>query len=425
MRRFPLVLALALALLCSATPPRAAARQPAADPKPLTKAQWREDLQHFARELAKRHANAFHHTTREQFERAVAELDAAIPSLEDHQIVVRLLQLTSKVGDAHTYVHLPQTFKRYPVVLFWFGRDLRVVRAAGEYKDALGTRVVKIGGVEIGEVQARLLSVLSQDENEWFVLGNSPAYMVIPEVLHTLGVVPDVGRAAFTFEDDKGKQFTMGVAPVVPDANLGSLLLSAAKSEPLYRQRPTEQFWFTHLPDSQTVYVNFRGYPKCGILGSCQEFDDLMKLVDERQPARLVVDMRQNGGGDFTKVRRGLIPAIKKRTEIDQPGRLFVVTGRRTLSAAMTNAIDFKKETNATIVGEPPGERPNSYQENDEMTLPNSRLVVSYSTKYYKFLDADAPAFMPDKRVDPNWGDYKAGRDPVLDWILSQPAGKD
>jgi len=54
------------------------------------------------------------------------------------------------------------------------------------------------------------------------------------------------------------------------------------------------------------------------------------------------------------------------------------------------------------------------------MKLPNSGLVVPYSTKYYKFLDEDAPAVMPDKRIDPNWADYKAGRDPVMDWILSQ-----
>ena len=46
----------------------------------------------------------------------------------------------------------------------------------------------------------------------------------------------------------------------------------------------------------------------------------------------------------------------------------------------MVNAIDFRKETNAILVGEPIGERPNSYSENDEMTLPDSRLVVSYST---------------------------------------------
>lgn len=53
------------------------------------------------------------------------------------------------------------------------------------------------------------------------------------------------------------------------------------------------------------------------------------------------------------------------------------------------------------------------------MTLPNSRLVVSYSTRYYKFLEEDAPAVMPDKRIDPNWADFRAGRDPVMDWILS------
>ena len=53
------------------------------------------------------------------------------------------------------------------------------------------------------------------------------------------------------------------------------------------------------------------------------------------------------------------------------------------------------------------------------MTLPNSRLVVSYSTRYYKFLEEDAPAVMPDKRIDPNWADFQMGRDPVMDWILS------
>ena len=72
------------------------------------------------------------------------------------------------------------------------------------------------------------------------------------------------------------------------------------------------------------------------------------------------------------------------------------------------------------LVGEPVGERPNSYSENDEMTLPNSGLVVSYSTRYYKFLDQDLPAFLPDVRIDPSWPDFRAGRDPVMEWILRQ-----
>ncbi len=53
------------------------------------------------------------------------------------------------------------------------------------------------------------------------------------------------------------------------------------------------------------------------------------------------------------------------------------------------------------------------------MTLPNSRLALSYSTKYYKFLEEDSPAVMPDKRMDPDWADFRGGRDAVMDWILS------
>jgi hypothetical protein len=381
----------------------------------LSKEQWREDLRYFARELQKRHKNLFHTVSKEEFTRMVAELDQAIPTLADHQIIVRMVEITAKVGDAHTYVHLPSTFKRYPLVPYWFGNELRVVRTTKEYKDALGAKIVKIGGFSMEDVKRRLLSVISQNENEWFVLNDSQYYLARPEVLHTLGIVPEANRAAFTFENEKGKQFTLDIRPVVPDANFNSLLVGAAKEEPLYRQRPNEQFWFTYLPDSQTVYVNFKSYDSLG-----ENAKKLFQTVDANPTKKLVIDMRQNGGGDYTKGREYLISAVKRRPAINQKGRLFVAVGRRTFSAAMNNAVDFRKQTNSILVGEPIGEKPNSYQEKDEMKLPNSDIVVSYSTRYYKFLDEDVPAVIPDKLIPPEWESYKAGRDPVMEWILSE-----
>jgi hypothetical protein len=168
------------------------------------------------------------------------------------------------------------------------------------------------------------------------------------------------------------------------------------------------------MTDSQTVYVSFRGYDSLG-----ENARKLFQFIDDNPTKRLVIDLRQNGGGDFFEGRRHLIHPLKKRPALNEKGRLFVIIGRQTFSAAMVNAIDFRKETNAILVGEPIGERPNSYSENDEMTLPNSRLVVSYSTRYYKFLEEDAPAVQPDKRIDPNWADFQAGRDPVMEWVLS------
>ncbi|HKQ60360.1 MAG TPA: hypothetical protein VJS92_03685 [Candidatus Polarisedimenticolaceae bacterium] len=380
--------------------------------------QWREDLRYFAREMPQRHKNLYHATTKEQFDRAVADLDAQIPTLQPHQIVVKLHQIAATVGDGHTGVHFPPYFKHYPIALFWFGKELRVVAAAKEYERALGTRLVKIGALPLDEVQARAVTCMpsAENENEWLVLSTSPMMIATPEILHTLGVVPDLAHASFTFETDEGQQFSLDLAAIeMPLVNgVPTLKLNpAAKTEPLFRQKPADRFWFTWLEEPKTVYVNFRGYDGLG-----DNAKEMFEFVDDHPTQKLVIDLRQNGGGDFFKGRKHLIEPLKSRPALNQKGHLFVVIGRRTFSAAMVNAIDFRKETRAILVGEPIGERPNSYSENDEMTLPNSRLVVSYSTRYYQFLDQDVPAVLPDKLIEPSWPEFKAGRDPVMEWVL-------
>jgi hypothetical protein len=412
MTRNSLVLALAAALAAVSLP---GAAQKTRDLAGLTKDEWRQDLRYFARELPRRHKNAFHFTPREQFDRAVAELDAAIPSLEAHQIVVRLMGITAAVGDGHTGVHLPDSFKLYPVALFWFGGELRVTGAAAAERAALGAKVLKINGMPIDEVAARVKRVVSQDENEWYVLATAPSFIMRPEVLHTLGVVPTTASATFTFEDDRGTPFDLELTPFTPAPGSPPRFAGAGAVQPVSRQRQEEAFWFVILPDGQTLYVNFRRYT------SLEDNARKMFAFMDANPrvTRLVIDLRQNGGGDFTKVRRSLLPGIQQRASINVKGRLFVLIGRRTFSAALANAVDFRKETHAILVGEPIGERPNSYSENDEMTLPNSRLVVSYSTRYYQFVEQDVPAVLPDQQIDVTWPDFKAGRDAALEWILA------
>jgi hypothetical protein len=414
MSRTSRAVALAAALVAAAASLPGAA-QKTRDLAALTKDEWRQDLRYFARELPRRHKNAFHFTTREQFDRAVADLDAAVPSLEAHQIVVRLQGIAATIGDGHTGVHLPESFKLYPVALFWFGGELRVTGAAPAARSALGAKVLKINGVPIDEVAARVKRVVSQDENEWYVLATTPSFIMRPEVLHTLGVVPGVASATFTLEDDQGRPFDVDLTPFSQEPGSPPRFAGASAVQPVSRQHQEEAFWYVVLPDAQTLYVNFRRYTSLE--------DNARKLFEfmDANPrvTRLVIDLRQNGGGDFTKVRRSLLPGIKQRASINTKGRLFVLIGRRTFSAALANAVDFRKETNAILVGEPIGERPNSYSENDEMTLPNSRVVVSYSTRYYQFVEQDVPAVLPDQRIDVTWPDFKAGRDAALEWILA------
>jgi hypothetical protein len=228
----------------------------------------------------------------------------------------------------------------------------------------------------------------------------------------TLGIVPDYDHASFTFLDAGNKEIKLDIVPAATGP--GNVFVSASKSQPLFRQKQTDPFWFSYIEEINAVYLNFKNYKDLNA-----NADKLFDFIEEKKATRLIVDLRFNGGGDFKKGRRLLISRIKENSMLNQKGNLFVITGRRTFSAAMVNSIDFKKETNAILLGEPPGERPNSYSENDEMKLPNSGLVISYSTRYYKFLDEDVPAFEPDIRIDPKWKDFLEGRDAVLEWIIS------
>jgi hypothetical protein len=105
--------------------------------------------------------------------------------------------------------------------------------------------------------------------------------------------------------------------------------------------------------------------------------------------------------------------------EINRKGRLFVLVGPSTFSAAMSNAAHFRTRTHALLVGETIGERPNSNQEPNEVQLPNSHLALRYSTKRYTFISNGPNVIVPDIQATPTWSQFKAGDDPALDAVLS------
>ncbi len=78
-------------------------------------------------------------------------------------------------------------------------------------------------------------------------------------------------------------------------------------------------------------------------------------------------------------------------------------------------------------VTQPPAASSNHYGEHGEFQLPNSGFRVSYSTHYHRLGAETDSAVVPDRQIEPTWGEFRAGLDPVLDpvlaWILSQRIG--
>jgi C-terminal processing protease CtpA/Prc len=110
---------------------------------------------------------------------------------------------------------------------------------------------------------------------------------------------------------------------------------------------------------------------------------------------------------------------LKKREKINKRGRLFVAIGRGTFSSAYDNAQTLREYTKAIIIGEPSGQKPNSYGEVKTFVLPNSNLEIGYSTMFWKSVDGDPLSMMPDISVEVSFNDYVVGRDVVLEKILA------
>jgi hypothetical protein len=376
---------------------------------PMTAEKWRGDIDSLARELPRRHKNAFHSVTREQFAAGIASLRAKAGQVHDDEIIVGLMQITAMVGDGHTRIRLPSTIHQFPLTVVRIEDVHRIVRGAGPAAELVGGKLVRIDDTPVDEALTRIRTILPQHESEIVFTAFTPQWFSIAEVLHGLGITRSAATARFTVMLDDGSERVAEVAAI--DVAATPQWRTATASPPLYRQRLSENFWFTWLADAGTVYVNFRRYDDLR-----SKSRELWSFVDQHPVRKIVIDLRQNGGGDFHVGRKYLVDELARRTKL----RAYVITGARTFSAALKNAIDFREVARATLVGETIGERPNSYSENDEFTLPHSRMEVSYSTKYYKFLPHEG-LVTPDKEIDPTWEDWVAGRDPVLDWILAEP----
>jgi hypothetical protein len=378
----------------------------------LTKAQWHEDLAFLARELPKRHANAFHSISREKFEAEVGALDQRLDQLNSDEIYVGMDRIANLIGDGHTYIRFPEDYANLPVDIVRFGDDYRVVATANGNEKALGARVIKIEDTPSARAHEILLSLTPSDETDVLRNARANGFLTIGILLHGIGIVRDRNLVRYTLADDDGKEFAVNIHSVVRSDRLNSKY--PYKAAPLFRQKPDEDFWYSYLPESHTVYCNFRGYKDLG-----QHSKALFDLIKQQHPDKLVIDMRMNGGGDYNVGLRHMVHPIRDLPDINRKGHLFVLIGSDTFSAAMSNSAHFRYQTNAILVGQQIGEEPNSYQEAREMKLPNSRWTVRYSVKFYKFVDDGQNLIRPDQEIIPSWDDYKSARDRVLDWVLN------
>lgn len=389
---------------------------------------WRYDLWLLARELKRIHYDPFTKVSREEFDGYVKKLNGEIPKLRDSQIEAGFMRLMRMMGDGHTSIRpghaQPQARMSLPVEFYQFAEGLFVTRAAPKQADLVGAQVLKIGDHPVEKVYEALDQIISQD-NKMGPLLIGANMMRYPRTLNGLGLISDEDRMTITVRDSGGKTRTVTLVAEPGEAadDWPSARKSAGGSDPLYLKDRRANYWFEYMPDSKTVFFQYNAVqsnPKDPLPEFC---DRLFKFINEHEVERLVIDMRWNSGGN-NFLNRPIVHGLIRNDKINQRGKLFVIVGRQTFSAAMNGAAEIERQTNAIFVGEPTGSSPNFVGESIPVNLPYSKMRGSISDLYWQSSVAmDYRTWIsPLLYAPPSFALYAANRDPAMEAIAAYAA---
>ncbi len=386
---------------------------------------WRNDLRLMYDRMQTMHPNLFWRTPEDEFKQAVTTLDADIPYRTDEQIKVGLMQIVALV-DGHSQIGIFQPalkFHIYGLRLYTFSDGIYVVDAQPQYQDAIGKKVVAVNGIDM-DIVYKEVSTVAPHDNDFMLKLTTAFYTVVPEVLHAMGITSNMNEAAFVVEDEKGQRTTVNPLPLTLDEYLtwsnGTFITLPPNPDVLYLQHQyDEAFWYTYLADSKTLYIQYNEVTRTSASGkTMQQFaDDLEAFVKTASIERTVVDVRHNPGGD-----NHFYPPLLNFLQENKIGKLYVIIGRMTLSAATNFVTELEQSLHPVFVGEPTGEPPNVYGDTRPLMLPNAKIQVDVSSRYWQKSTADDTRLAIEPSIStPLWSnDYFSGRDLALEAILKE-----
>lgn len=305
----------------------------------------------------------------------------------------------------------------YPLSFFQFGDDIYLVDGDSEYKEYWGKKLVSINGHSINELKEKLEPFISKD-NEAISKNQFSVLLKCAEVLKLSGIVKE-DNATFTFEGSSNTDVM--IKPVTMEAHMNITTLSSDEEFknrfPISKQNSNDTYWFKYIEEENTVYVKYNSCMEMKEYSFSDFTKDVFNVIDTKNETKLVVDLRDNGGGN-SRIFEVFLDEIKKRENTNKVGNLYAIIGRRTFSSAVLNAMSLRNETNATLIGEPTGGKPNHFGEVKTIHLSNINIDVNYSSNYFKTSDEDTDSIYPNVEINLNAESFFNGQDDFLDYVI-------
>lgn len=381
------------------------------------------DLELLARTLRTQHPKLLQPRARAAFDSIVAAVGPSFRNADQRHAVAQLALVAASLHDAHTQVVLNgypgAPFHAVGIRVYLFEEGLFIIRADAAHARLLGARIDSVGGRSVAATMAALRPYVHSETSTGFK-DIVQSRLVLPGLLQLVGASSSPDSVSLSVVLSSGERARVTLAsPAANDAPAPIALTRTIPSPPLYLREPAKPYWFANIDSLKLFWIQFNAVADADDEPLERFAQRALDSAEASGAQRLVVDVRRNNGGDNTLLRPLIVRLLRSR--FNAPGRLYVVVGRLTFSAAVNFVARLSAVSDVIIVGEPTAAPANHFGETRSIRLPNSGALLLYSTLWWQ--DADprdtAEAIMPSIVAPPTFRDFVAGSDAALQAILA------
>lgn len=384
---------------------------------------WTKDLSYLEKRINELHYSPNHSISKTELSKEFQNLKTKIATLNDEQIVVELMKIVGSLGNGHNLI-IPTSpnkgaLKKLPVQFYQFNDGLFIVDAEIGFEKWIGYEVEFFENTSTKEAIKKTNTVNAKD-NDMQKLWLGPYYLGLPDVLKGLGIVENANQVTITLNDRNGKPQKVIMNPVSWNFSGFPKMPKLKDSEqPLFLSKTEDPYWYKLIPENNSIYVQFNVVTQKKTQ-SLEDFNiELRRQISKNNVQHLILDLRHNHGGNGS-ILPPMLKTIINFEVMNPDGNVFVLMGRETFSAAQNLLTDITKYTNAILVGEPSGSKPNHIGEAGWFKLPYSGLMGLISTQFHQTSKAEDHRkwIAPHIPVNVSSTDYFIGNDKALNTIM-------